>query len=90
MKIEIVLGLLATIPALLSPVIAWSINRLGVGRENRELQVRAQTLEILERALSLQNTLRERDDPYSETAKKELEQVMGFVETALKPQPTVV
>ena len=80
MKIEIVLGLIAAIPALLSPVIAWSINRLGVGRESRELQVRAQTLEILERALSLQNTLRERDDPYSETAKKELEQVMEFVE----------
>ena len=80
MQTEIVVAIIMVIPALLSPVIYLLIYRFGLGHESRELQLRAQTLEILERVLSLQNTLRERDDPYSEAVKKELEQVMGFVE----------
>lgn len=62
MSTEIIVAIIVAVPALVSPLVAWFVGRIGLGRYFRELELRMKQLELLEKASSVSSADNEESD----------------------------
>jgi hypothetical protein len=88
--IEFAKVLVPAMLVLLQPIVTWMINRAGIGKRHRLVELRIKEFELLEKAIALQKTAKESEGPVSEMAKIKtsivIDDVMDNFELARKSE----
>lgn len=82
MKTEILVAVIAAGPALFSPIVGWFVNRIGLGRRFREIDLRIKKLELLEKAASLSRTESAGHEQVTASIDKAISNTLAYLEVA--------
>ena len=84
MKIEILVAIIAAVPVIIAPIVGWIISRFGLGRQFRELDIRAKQLEILEKATKLSNTKAQGNKQTQASLDKAVSETLNYIAASEK------
>lgn len=82
MKTEILIAIIAAVPVLFSPIVGWLINRIGLGRKFREVDLRIKKLELLEKAALLSRKESEGYEQINSSIDKAISDVITYLEVS--------